>query len=66
MAGVMLSLEDVAKSFPRVRALDGVRAGEVHTLLGKNGAGESTLIKIMSGVHEPDAVTISRPKARLS
>src|SRR3954451_8674651 len=58
----VLSLEGVAKSFPGVRALDGVRfdvrAGEVHALLGENGAGKSTLIKIMSGVHEPDAGTL--------
>src|SRR3954447_4619637 len=68
MAEAVLSLEGVAKSFPGVRALDGVRfdvrAGEVHALLGENGAGKSTLIKIMSGVHEPDAGTLlldSRP-----
>ena len=62
MAEAVLSLEGVAKSFPGVRALDGVRfdvrAGEVHALLGENGAGKSTLIKIMSGVHEPDAGTL--------
>src|SRR3954470_1483108 len=62
MAEAVLGLEGVAKSFPGVRALDGVRfdvrAGEVHALLGENGAGKSTLIKIMSGVHEPDAGTL--------
>src|SRR3954467_14252617 len=62
MAPAVLSLEGVAKSFPGVRALDGVRfdvrAGGVHALLGENGAGKSTLIKIMSGVHEPDAGTL--------
>ncbi|ROT25534.1 sugar ABC transporter ATP-binding protein, partial [Micromonospora sp. HM5-17] len=57
--GVILRLADVVKSFPGVRALDGVglevRAGEVHCLLGQNGAGKSTLIKVLSGVHQPDS-----------
>src|SRR4029453_9705928 len=39
--------------------LDGVelevRAGEVHCLLGQNGVGKSTLIKVLAGVHRPDA-----------
>ncbi|MDJ0462751.1 sugar ABC transporter ATP-binding protein [Streptomyces sp. H27-C3] len=48
----------ITKSFPGVRALDGVdlevRAGEVHCLLGQNGAGKSSLIKVLAGVHQPD------------
>src|SRR5690606_5791427 len=32
--------------------------GEVHALLGENGGGKSTLIKIISGVHRPDTGTI--------
>jgi ribose transport system ATP-binding protein len=59
MTDVVLTLKDVVKTFPGVRALDGVelnvRAGEVHCLLGQNGAGKSTLIKVLSGVHRPDA-----------
>jgi ribose transport system ATP-binding protein len=55
---VVLRLTDVVKTFPGVRALDGVqlevRAGEVHCLLGQNGAGKSTLIKVLSGAHQPD------------
>lgn len=54
----LLRVEGVTKSFPGVRALDGVdltlRAGEVHVLLGENGAGKSTLIKMLSGAHRPD------------
>jgi ribose transport system ATP-binding protein len=55
----MLELRHISKSFPAVRALDGVslefRAGEIHGLVGENGAGKSTAIKIMTGIHQPDA-----------
>jgi ribose transport system ATP-binding protein len=58
MSDVVLTLTDVVKTFPGVRALDGVQlevaAGEVHCLLGQNGAGKSTLIKVLSGAHRPD------------
>jgi ribose transport system ATP-binding protein len=55
----MLELRHISKSFPAVRALDDVslefRAGEIHGLTGENGAGKSTAIKILSGIHQPDA-----------
>src|SRR3712207_2870814 len=58
----VLQLTQVSKSFPGVRALHevsfDVRAGEVHALLGENGAGKSTTIKIMSGVYRPDSGTM--------
>lgn len=54
-----LRLRNIAKSFGGVRALKGidweVAAGEVHCLVGENGCGKSTLIKIVAGVHAPDA-----------
>jgi ribose transport system ATP-binding protein len=37
------------------RAALGVRAGEIHGLLGQNGSGKSTLIKILAGYHTPSA-----------
>jgi ABC-type sugar transport system ATPase subunit len=56
---VLLAFRDVRKDFPGVRALKGVsfdvRAGEVHALLGENGAGKSTVVNLIGGVFAPDA-----------
>ncbi|WP_420006402.1 sugar ABC transporter ATP-binding protein [Arenibacterium sp. LLYu02] len=61
---LLWELEGITKVFPGVRANDGIsiklRAGEIHALLGENGCGKSTLIKILSGVHQPDGGTIRR------
>ena len=52
-----LKLENATKRFPGVLALDRANLelapGEIHALLGENGAGKSTMIKIITGVHEP-------------
>lgn len=52
------TLTGITKRFPGVRANDSVnltlRAGQIHGLLGENGCGKSTLIKILSGVQAPD------------
>ncbi len=49
----------VSKQFGGVKALEGVdlsvRFGEIHALLGENGAGKSTILKILSGVLAPSA-----------
>ncbi len=58
MTEPLLSLRDVHKSFRGVPALRGasldVLPGEVHGLIGQNGAGKSTIIKIVTGVHALD------------
>ncbi|MCC7480773.1 MAG: sugar ABC transporter ATP-binding protein, partial [Hyphomicrobiales bacterium] len=55
----VLFLNGVSKSFPGVRALNDVsftlRAGEVTALVGENGAGKSTIVKILTGIYAPDA-----------
>jgi len=55
----LLELRGICKHFPGVRALDDVnlemRAGEVHMLLGENGAGKSSLIKVLYGAYRADA-----------
>lgn len=53
----ILEMVDIEMHFGPVIALGGVsfdiKAGECHCLLGDNGAGKSTFIKIMSGVYRP-------------
>ena len=55
----LLDLKGVSKSFGGVHALRGVdftlNAGQIHGLAGENGAGKSTMMKIIAGVHPADA-----------
>jgi ABC-type sugar transport system ATPase subunit len=55
----LLSLTGIVKSYGAVEALKGVdlavQAGEVLALCGDNGAGKSSLVKILSGAHAPSA-----------
>ncbi len=57
-AGPVLSLKGVSKSFPGVKALSKVALdlypGEVTALVGENGAGKSTIVKILTGIYRPD------------
>ena len=59
MAESLLRAVDIHKSFAGVHALKGVSLeiapGEIHCLAGENGCGKSTLIKIISGVYQPDS-----------
>ncbi|SIS93841.1 sugar ABC transporter ATP-binding protein [Paracoccus saliphilus] len=57
-ASPVLSLRGIVKTFPGVRALDGVQMdlypGQVTALVGENGAGKSTIVKILTGIYQPD------------
>ncbi|HKO34430.1 MAG TPA: sugar ABC transporter ATP-binding protein [Candidatus Limnocylindria bacterium] len=58
-----LTMTGIVKSFPGTRACNSagleVAEGEVHCLLGENGAGKSTMMKILSGSYTPDSGTIT-------
>ena len=58
----LLELRDIVKTYNGNYALNKVRLevkrGTVHALLGENGAGKSTMIKVLSGAIKPDSGTI--------
>lgn len=68
-APVVVHMAAISKRFGGVHALRAVdftaRAGEIHALLGENGAGKSTILKILRGVMAPDAGTITVHGAQL-
>ena len=55
----ILDVKNLSKEFPGVKALTDFNfdlyKGEVHCLIGENGAGKSTFIKILSGAFHPDS-----------
>lgn len=57
MSETILELRNISKYFGNVTALENIStsvdAGKVTCVLGDNGAGKSTFIKILSGVHKP-------------
>lgn len=63
MDDYFLEINQISKSFQAVHALDHVslklKPGEAMCLVGENGCGKSTLIKIISGVYKPDGGTIT-------
>ena len=56
---ILLKAEGICKQFngiPVLKEVDlEIKAGEVHSLMGENGAGKSTIIKILTGVYTKDA-----------
>lgn len=58
----VLALNGISKEFPGVRALHDVSLslypGKVTALVGENGAGKSTIVKILTGIHQPSAGSI--------
>ena len=63
VAEPFLSMQGINKSFGNIPALIGasleVREGEVMALIGQNGAGKSTMIKVLNGFCRKDAGTIT-------
>jgi ribose transport system ATP-binding protein len=59
----ILSAEGISKRFGGVVALNDAsfscEPGEIHALLGGNGAGKSTMVKVLCGVQPPDAGTVT-------
>lgn len=53
-----VEMRNIKKSFGGVKALDGVslqvKKGEIHALMGENGAGKSTIMKILAGSLQKD------------
>ena len=58
----VLALDAVTKTFPGVTALDQVQLalypGQVTALVGENGAGKSTVVKVLTGIYQPDGGAI--------
>ncbi|MDC7238982.1 MAG: sugar ABC transporter ATP-binding protein, partial [Spirochaetales bacterium] len=58
MSDYILELKGITKIFPGVKALNEVyfklKPGEIHALMGENGAGKSTFIKVITGVYKPE------------
>jgi ABC-2 type transport system ATP-binding protein len=58
-SSVAIVAKGLTKSFPGVRAVDGlsfdVRAGEIFGLVGPDGAGKTTTLRMLAGIMPPDA-----------
>jgi ribose transport system ATP-binding protein len=54
----LLTVRSLSKTFPGLRALDNVdfnvESGEIVALVGQNGSGKSTAVKVLTGIYEPD------------
>jgi ribose transport system ATP-binding protein len=58
----IIRLDRVVKRFGGITAVNdvsfGIARGEIHAVVGENGAGKSTIMKMLAGVHPPDSGTI--------
>ncbi|MEJ6387921.1 sugar ABC transporter ATP-binding protein [Gymnodinialimonas ulvae] len=58
----VLELSGITKTFPGVKALNNVSLdlypGQVTALIGENGAGKSTIVKVLTGIYQPDGGAI--------
>lgn len=58
----IVELIDVTKAYPGVIAMDAVsirfRPGEVHAVIGENGAGKSTMMNVLAGAIQPNGGTL--------
>ena len=66
----ILTIKGLSKSFPGVKALSNVdfssKRGEIHALMGENGAGKSTVIKVLTGdTSEMQGTILQRRTPRL-
>lgn len=55
----IVEMKNIDKSFPAVHAVDRgqftLKKGEIHSLIGENGAGKSTMMKMLYGLYQPDS-----------
>lgn len=63
MSKTIVEMDNITKVFPNVKAIDhgrfDLREGEIHSLIGENGAGKSTMMKILYGLYTPEEGTIT-------
>ncbi len=63
MDELLVSMQGIQKYFPGVHALNNCSfelfKGEVHALVGENGAGKSTMMKVLTGLYQKDGGTIT-------
>ena len=64
MADYVIEMLNITKEFPGIKANDNVtlqlKRGEIHALLGENGAGKSILMSVLFGLYQPEAGVIKK------